>query len=187
MVMRKGNSKRYPLRETQAWLGYLARQMREHNQTAFYLEHLQPDWLEAGEQRTYAGLAVRLPALVTGVLISILVFLFFTGSTDLSSLLQYGVLGGLLGGVFRGPGDLGDREHRHTSRKQLVKRIAVSICIGLIYALSFGFSLGHRYSFNQLLIEGLSSGVIIGGGSLLLLYQLAAPFRSSLQDTAVTG
>jgi DNA polymerase III delta prime subunit len=187
MVMRKGKSKRYPLGETQAWLGYLARQMRFHNQTVFYLEHLQPDWLKAFQQHTYVELAVRLPAIVIGVLISTLVFLFFTGSTDLSSLLHYGVLGGLLGGVFRGPRDLGGREPRHTSRKQLVKRIAVSICIGLIYGLSFGFSLGHYYSFDQLLIEGLSSGVIIGGGCLLLQYQLASPFRSSLQNTALGG
>src|SRR5262249_41186481 len=57
MVMRKGDSKSYPLRETRAWLSYLARQMREHNQTIFYLEHLQPDWLTAFQQSTYRWLA----------------------------------------------------------------------------------------------------------------------------------
>jgi energy-coupling factor transporter ATP-binding protein EcfA2 len=45
MVSRKGDVKRYPLHVTITWLGWLARQMRQRNQTIFYLEQLQPDWL----------------------------------------------------------------------------------------------------------------------------------------------
>jgi hypothetical protein len=130
MVTRKGNPKRYPRGETQVWLSYLAGQMRDHNQTVFYLEHLQPDWLTSAQQGIYAGLAVRGPSILIGVLISILVFLFFTGPGGLSYFL-YGVLGGLLGGVIRFPGDFGGRKHRHLSRKHLVKRLTVSICIGV--------------------------------------------------------
>jgi hypothetical protein len=187
MVMRKGNPKRYPLAQTRARLSYLAGQMRDHNQTVFYLEHLQPDWLEASQQRIYTRLAVRLPALVIGVLISILVSMFFTGKTSLPSLLQYGVLGGLLGGIVRFPTDGGGRKHHRLSRKHLVKRLAVSICIGLIFGLSLRFSFDPFYTFDRWLIDGLSSGVIMAGGCLLLQYRLAAPGNSSLQNTAVIG
>ncbi|MBE3561291.1 MAG: NACHT domain-containing protein, partial [Ktedonobacteraceae bacterium] len=55
MVERKGETvkskadakphPRYSLEQIRAWLGWLAYQMREHNQTVFYLEQLQPDWL----------------------------------------------------------------------------------------------------------------------------------------------
>ena len=47
MVTQKGNNELYPLDRTCVWLSWLARQMRNHNQTVFYLEHLQPDWLSA--------------------------------------------------------------------------------------------------------------------------------------------
>src|SRR5213078_4651978 len=42
IVKRKGNT---PLKQTRAFLGWLAQEMRVHDRTDFYLEHLQPDWL----------------------------------------------------------------------------------------------------------------------------------------------
>jgi energy-coupling factor transporter ATP-binding protein EcfA2 len=42
MVERKGDREHYPLNQTITWLGWLARQMRQHSQTIFYLEQLQP-------------------------------------------------------------------------------------------------------------------------------------------------
>jgi hypothetical protein len=188
MVERKGNRKRYPLTRTRAWLGYLAQQMREHNQTVFYLEHLQPDWLEARHQRIYVWGAILLPAIVIGILMSILVQLFFSGGifggTDLPSLLRYGVLGGLLGGLWRGPGeDLGSGQgHRGVWRKRLVKRLTISVCIGLIYGLSFG--LDPDPSLNSPLMDGLTSGIMIGFSSLLLQYLLTRPFYSGTPSGA---
>lgn len=45
MLTRRGASAAYPLEQTQARLVNLAHQMVKHNQTVFYIEHLQPDWL----------------------------------------------------------------------------------------------------------------------------------------------
>lgn len=53
MVSRKGDVKRYPLHVTITWLGWLARQMRQRNQTIFYLEQLQPDWLPKRRRAFY--------------------------------------------------------------------------------------------------------------------------------------
>jgi serine/threonine protein kinase len=180
MVAHKGNSQRYPLSLTQAWLGFLARQMREHNQTVFYLEHLQPDWLEAKQQQTYTGLAVRLPAIFIGFLVSILVELFFVGYTTVSGFvpsLQYGAFGGFMGGIWRRLGKR--REQRDTWGKRLAKRTAISACIGLIYGLSLGFYLSSypHYPLSQLQTYALSYGTTIGLSNLLLQYLLAASFH----------
>jgi DNA polymerase III delta prime subunit len=53
MVERKGNSERYPLAQTIHWLSWLAGEMREHNQTEFWLERLQPEWLSKNPRRFY--------------------------------------------------------------------------------------------------------------------------------------
>src|SRR6266567_2220246 len=76
MVSRKGDVKRYPLHVTITWLSWLARQMRQRNQTIFSLEQLQPDWLPK-RRRAFYRWSVRL-------------FLGLSG----------GLLGGLLGGLF---------------------------------------------------------------------------------------
>ena len=130
MVTRKGNHERYPLGETRTWLSYLAGQMRNHNQTVFYLEHLQPDWLDAKQQQTYAWLAVRLPAIVIGILMGIIVQSFFSfgSGPSLSPLLQYAVLGGFLGGLWHGPLKDGGKKQEHwkTWEKRLVKCLGIS-------------------------------------------------------------
>jgi serine/threonine protein kinase len=182
MVARKGNSKRYPLERTRAWLSYLARQMRTHNQTVFYLENLQPDWLSAQQQRSYKRLAVRLFAIFIGILVSILVQLFFFGGTALSNLshfVQYSVLGGFLGGLWRGPTteNGSQREvHRYTWIKRLIQRLAISVCLGLIYGLCFGFLhlRDFGYTLSQRQGAALLYSVIMIVSFLLLQYMLTA-------------
>ena len=75
MVSRKGDVKRYPLHVTITWLGWLARQMRQRNQTIFYLEQLQPDWLSKRRRA------------------------FYQWSVGLVGGLLFGLLGGLLFGL----------------------------------------------------------------------------------------
>ncbi len=63
MVKRKDDDRRYPLDATQTWLGWLAQEMRQHNQTIFSLESLQPDWLPTRRRNLYRwsiGLSVGL-------------------------------------------------------------------------------------------------------------------------------
>ena len=82
--------------------------MREHSQTIFYLEHLQPDWLPLRDQRPYVWLGVRLPDILIGILVGLTIFIFIDtllqGALNLNDLrlIILGILGGLLGGLFRG-------------------------------------------------------------------------------------
>jgi NACHT domain len=48
MFQRRGSSTYYTRQQTEHWLAWLARQMGRHNQTVFYLERMQPDWLPQG-------------------------------------------------------------------------------------------------------------------------------------------
>jgi DNA polymerase III delta prime subunit len=183
MVARKGNSKRYPLRQTQVWLSWLARKMREHNQTIFYMEHLQPTWLSPGQQHIYDWLAIRLPVIFVGVLITLLTGSLI-GGTDSWLLLQYGVLGGFLGGLWHSPlEDLeGQGKRHHVWIKRLIKRLVISACIGLVSGLSFGPSYDYYWQAYD-----LSYGIVIGLGSLLLQYLLTIPFHagtSSIKNTS---
>src|SRR6266849_3834468 len=45
MLKRSGASKRYKPEQITHWLTYLAGQMKRQNQTVFYVEQMQPDWL----------------------------------------------------------------------------------------------------------------------------------------------
>jgi serine/threonine protein kinase len=172
MVTRKGKSKRYPLSQTRAWLSCLARQMREHNQTVFYLEHLQPDWLSVGQRRTYTKLGIRLPAIVIGALISILVFSFFVGLIDWSSLLRYGIVGGLLGGLWRGLAeDLGSYtnpcSHGQSPKREYRSRIRTArvrlLPLGQAQRLHAGWYQGeHHHVWSIRLAISACIGLICG-------------------------
>ena len=197
MVERKGNVVRYPLQSTRVWLGWLAGQMREHNQTVFYLEHLQPDWLTPGQYRTYAWLAVHLPGILIGVLASLSITLLF-GFVDAASMILYGAFGGLLGGLLSGAPsrrELLSQQmgvHRRQGRGRLIGgRIAISVIIGIIVGLGFGLDLGsfrldlgsfrlglesfglgleNYYGPSDWLRDGSIYGVLIGLSSLPLQF-----------------
>lgn len=51
MLKRRGALKRYQPEQITYWLTYLARQMKRQNQTVFYIEQMQPDWLPKMWQR----------------------------------------------------------------------------------------------------------------------------------------
>src|SRR5215469_4912043 len=52
MLQRQGTHIHAPAQQTKHWLGWLARQMTAGNQSEFYLEQFQPDWLSK-RQRTF--------------------------------------------------------------------------------------------------------------------------------------
>jgi len=114
-------------------------------------------------------------SIVIGVLVSIIIQVFFSSDTHLSSLLQYGVLGGLLGGLWYGPNL--EKRQEHPWEKILFKRMALSACVGLFYGLSFGFNLSSFYTLNDWQTHGFSYGVAIGLVSLILQYLLTRPFH----------
>lgn len=87
MLERRGASTRYTSQQTISWLTWLAGQFVCHNQTVFYIERMQPDWLPEGRLRNLY------PQLVTGLiygLISLVGFGLFFG-------MIYGYSSGILG------------------------------------------------------------------------------------------
>lgn len=107
MVSHKGDARRYPLRRTIAWLGWLARQMRENNQAIFFLELIRLAWLPKGQRAFYRWSVGLLFGLLFGLseghgddLFIVLVVWCFIG-------LLFVLGGGLYGGLFVGlPGEL---------------------------------------------------------------------------------
>jgi DNA polymerase III delta prime subunit len=193
MVERKGNAGRYPLERARAWLHWLAHEIREHNQVVFYLEHLQPDWLPAGQQLAYTWLAIRIPGMLIGVLASLIITLFL-GYQNPASLLQFGVLGGFLGGLFSETAgeDRGfQRAQSHprpTTRRVIMERTVTSALIGLAYGLSFGLDLYsgpyYYYGPGDWLRDGSISGVVIGLSCCLLMFLLPRFSSREIQASA---
>jgi NACHT domain-containing protein len=67
MVSRKGDTKRYPLGFTVTRLGWLAREMRKHDQTIFFLGQLQSNWLHKWQRTLFRWSAGLVTGLVTGL------------------------------------------------------------------------------------------------------------------------
>src|SRR5260221_284114 len=74
MLQRRKALSRYPPQQTIRWLGSLARQTKQQGQTVFYLERMQPTWLEkTWQRRWYYGLT-------TGPIAGLLVGLQIVGT-----------------------------------------------------------------------------------------------------------
>jgi eukaryotic-like serine/threonine-protein kinase len=71
MLKRRKGGKHYPIQKSIFWLKYLARQMKQRDQTEFYLERMQLDWLPTRRlQQMCYGLFVGLWAgVLSGVLV----------------------------------------------------------------------------------------------------------------------
>ena len=111
MVDRKGNAEHYPLHVTQTYLGWLAREMRQHSLTIFSLKELEPDWLPHRQGILYLwsiGLAVGLFAgLYSGLSLGFALGSVIGLAGGLISGSVIGLLFGLLFGLFFGwPADL---------------------------------------------------------------------------------
>ncbi len=71
MLTRRGVSKYASLEQTLRWLTFLAKRMQQYNQTVFYLEHLQPDWVTDQGRRLLYQLSI---GLLIGLYFGLLVF-----------------------------------------------------------------------------------------------------------------
>jgi hypothetical protein len=78
LVERKGKQERFSLKQIYRCLGWLAQQMRLHNQTILFLEQLQPDWLSTRQRIFYRG-SVMLIIILLAVLGEILAWLLTLG------------------------------------------------------------------------------------------------------------
>ncbi|MCB8975781.1 MAG: NACHT domain-containing protein [Ardenticatenaceae bacterium] len=101
MVRYRGGEELYQPAQTVGWLGWLAQKMSQFNQTIFFLEGLQPNWLPREQQRQFvAGLRNRLVGLF--MLIGVLVGLLGLAIADWHALLAGLGVGLLTGGLLAG-------------------------------------------------------------------------------------
>jgi hypothetical protein len=101
MLKRRRAETRYTPEQTTHWLSHLASQMKRQNQTLFYLEQMQPDWLSSSRAlRVYKRLAVRLPGVLIGMIVSFSISVFIPFSSGGSG--ENGIINILLGGLLGG-------------------------------------------------------------------------------------
>jgi DNA polymerase III delta prime subunit len=86
MLQRRPGPKASTPAQTLSWLGWLARSMRDHNQSVFYLEQLQPDWLPSRRQQ---WLVTSGWGVVLGVLVAILMFPFYSFASVIAGLVVW--------------------------------------------------------------------------------------------------
>jgi TIR domain/NACHT domain len=168
MFQRKGIASRvFPKEKIIGWLSWLARKMREHSQSVFLVEGLQPSWLGTRAQRRAYGafaalslsLIVELIVGLSGGLINGLilgsVFLLGVGLGCWSeSPLKNGVMSGSIGGLIVAlfaelRGELGH---------ELSDKVGGGLIFGLIFGVSFGLIVGVGVgSLNRIaLVETMS-------------------------------
>src|SRR5207248_10438041 len=93
MFHRRIKTTPYTREQTEHWLTWLARAMKDHNQSIFYLEWLQPDWLSVQRQQR---LTAFVTSVMSGLVVGLLSGLLFGLLSGLSSGLITGLLFGLL-------------------------------------------------------------------------------------------
>ncbi len=81
MLQRRGSQERYSQEQTMHWLTWLAWQLTQQNQTEFYLERLQPEWLPKSRQRRAYRFVSRLIGVLVGVLVGGLVGVLVYGGS----------------------------------------------------------------------------------------------------------
>lgn len=100
VLKRRGTSTSYPSQHTIEWLTWLAQRMKQHGQTIFYIERMQPDWLPVSRlhQLSYKALVRLGIGIISGLIIyltfGVAIGLFIGGLGQ-----QIGFVSGLIGGL----------------------------------------------------------------------------------------
>ena len=177
MTKRKGGTTHSSLQQTCSWLSWLARNLQQHYQTMFYLEHVQADWLPDSLRQRAFRLTLRLPLILLGMLSSLVIGLFLQTVFDLTTGIQAAALGCVLGGCFGQStssstkvGTPGTAQMRQRGR--YLGRGLIGAGAGLVIGLSFGFEVGPGYGLSDWLRDGWIYGSIIGLICWLLLVLL---------------
>ncbi|HEY4388651.1 MAG TPA: protein kinase, partial [Ktedonobacteraceae bacterium] len=144
MLVKNNASTRYQPEQTMHWLAWLAQQMKQHNESVFYIEDMQSDWLPTPRARKIYSCIVG--GIIGWLLIGLASGWSFWWALGLSSGLLYGPLLGLIGGGVVGletniqPTTLRVWSWTNTRRNILISLI-VGLSIGALLTLLFGPSL----------------------------------------------
>jgi predicted lipid-binding transport protein (Tim44 family) len=163
MFHRRAKATPYTREQTEHWLTWLAKAMKGHSQSVFYLEWIQPDWLSLQRQQ-------RLVTFVTSVMGGLFGGLF----GGLLDGLYYGELFGLRGGLRYGLKDgLTIGEIRIQSlpnegiRRSVLNALISGLIVVLILVLMGGLFGGLRDGLFFGLLGGLLGGLRFGGRACL--------------------
>lgn len=147
----------YPQQETVHWLCWLARKMVVNKQSVFYIESLQPSWLDRKWQHiTYANGFGLVGGLVFGLVHGLI----------------HGLLAGLIGALFVW-GLFG------SDNIKIIENISLSVRFLMKFALLFGPIIGVAVA----LIAGLDAGLILGLLGGLVFGLIAGLNRGENLDT----
>jgi hypothetical protein len=178
---------RYSRRQTEAWLTWLARAMRDHAQPLFYVDWIQPIWLPTRAQRRLVTLGVAVSVgliimpvfgLVFGLGVGLVLVLVNAPVNGLLVTLYNGLKFGVFAGLLFGPvyGILGgvnaygrgvtpvqhSRWSLATMRRNLRKTVSVGLVFGLVFGLVIGLFFGLRNGFGTGLEAALEYGPPVG-------------------------
>jgi len=126
MLERRAGPKSSPPARTLGWLGWLARSMRAHNQSVFYLEQLQPDWLPSRRQQ---WLVTTGPAVILGILVTVAMY---------SWLRYFSIVAGLVIGAFARRRTIRPVERLEWSRSGFWRRLSARFRWGLLVGAALG-------------------------------------------------
>ena len=96
MFMRRGKTRRYTDQQAKYWLFWIAQRMVRTSQTVFFIENMQPSWLQTSNQRLWYRLG---NSLVFGLGAGLMCIVIGGLSADLSAGLINGLINGLIVGL----------------------------------------------------------------------------------------
>jgi NACHT domain-containing protein len=105
ILTNRGPKTAFTFSQTRRYFTWLAQEMLKHNQVAFYLERLQPDWLPTVSLRDrYEKVALRL---IYGleIIVTTALYAWMRGGKVGGSMSTFGVGAGLFGQLGAGPGN----------------------------------------------------------------------------------
>ena len=160
--------------QAQAWLRWLATQLEQRGRTEFYIETLQPDWVDKADRWKYQLIGGLSFGLMGGLSFGLMGGLSFGLSFGLIGGLLSGLIGllvGLIGGVLVGL--IGGLRKislveairismSHEARQGVLRSIRQQLLFGLSFGLSFGLILGLILGLIFGLLDGLIYGLIYG-------------------------
>lgn len=182
MLHRREAQTRYTYEQTIQWIGWLARQLVRHRQTEFYLERMQPDWLQERQQHAFPyRIAARLSVGLTSGLVGgfagltiVLVFVLLAwllGNNQLPQMnimragVPFGVVGGLLAGLLhRLQREIKPAEVVAWSWRSMWRSLTnmQSLKSGLLAGLFGGLLAGLAENSASSLLVGLVAGLVVG-------------------------
>ena len=152
MFRRRGGKSRYSEEQTTRWLSSLASTLTRNNQTVFYLENIEFEWLPTRAKQLLA----RVGLIIAGGLIAGLIVwpIGFWLNQELTSGLLFGLIVGLIVGLLSAFLKLHPVERTGFRWTDVSSRKSAALRDGLTGGLIVGLLLG--------LLGGLSGGLIVG-------------------------